>query len=563
LVIELYNHKIDKVYPQYEPVANIGAFNTIYVYQLPGPIPPLPKKKASYSCNRLSDDDNDEEKQPIDENQLIVFPVYCATVTKNENTYSSNNERISQFGDPIILAVPRKDINKPELLYHLVSQHVERYTQFKLFEEVKENGTNPFLTEEETSVVEEQPPGYESVMAEEDGRTNQITEVEPLSTNDDDDDNMELDFAQPSNNNLIHTAAAVTPAGGKKIEPMSNLFAMKVFSDPRSYNEEPGELLPIIQSWYGLVDLCERAEAEQKQREEYMRQQDETESDTEMEDSLVLPNSNTIDEDDDDQVEDAAALFGNSTPSNAIDTPEEEQVNEDETEADDHDSMDNASFHSDNNSDRFMSGKPLPPLIASVSLVTAPAPSLPKRRVTCPPSTIIRQGEGILLQWTPKKAQQLFGSARLHSNNSGVCTDAWNDMHDLGDPNIELNQASQTKQVTLSDCLDEFTKEEELSEEDLWYCPKCKKHQRATKKFDLWRMPEIMVVHLKRFSHSRTWRDKIDELIDFPTSELDLTDRVLSIEDHTKVKDEDRLIYDLYGVDNHFGGLGGGHCKYQ
>ncbi|KAG1076958.1 hypothetical protein G6F42_025170 [Rhizopus arrhizus] len=72
-------------------------------------------------------------------------------------------------------------------------------------------------------------------------------------------------------------------------------------------------------------------------------------------------------------------------------------------------------------------------------------------------------------------------------------------------------------------------------------------------------MPEIMVVHLKRFSHLRTWRDKIDALIDFPTSELDLTDRVLSIEDHTSVKEEDRLIYDLYGVDNHYGGLGGGH----
>ncbi|OAD00670.1 hypothetical protein MUCCIDRAFT_14515, partial [Mucor lusitanicus CBS 277.49] len=125
---------------------------------------------------------------------------------------------------------------------------------------------------------------------------------------------------------------------------------------------------------------------------------------------------------------------------------------------------------------------------------------------------------------------------------------------------LPIKKKSKTSiQVTLSDCLDEFTKEEELSEEDLWYCPKCKKHQRATKKFDLWRMPEIMVVHLKRFSHSRTWRDKIDALIDFPTSELDLTDRVLSIEDHASVKDEDRLVYDLYGVDNHYGGLGGGH----
>lgn len=529
LVVELFNHKIYKCFPQYEPVANIGTSDIIYVYQLPGPVPPLPKKKARYSYSRYSQpDEDDEEKHPMDENQLIVFPVYCATVTKTESTYSS--ERISQFGEPIILAVPRKDANKPDLLYHMISQHVERYTQFKLFEEVKEiEETNPF---------EDEPPKYEEVIED---KTNEFTESTSSAIDEESDQqDMEVDSEQPQN--LIHTAAAVTPAGGKKIEPMSNLFAMKVFSEPRYRRAE--ELLPSVSTWSGLVDLRERAESERKQREEYERQQRESESesehDTEMEDSIVLPAK--ISDEEDEQVEDAATLF-NST------VKDEEET---EAEADDRGSIENASLHSDNNSERS-----LPNTIAP------PAPALPKRKVTCPPSTIIRQGEGILLEWTPKKAQQLFGASRRHSDESGVCTDAWEDMHDLGDPNDDgMSQAQQKKQVTLSDCLDEFTKEEELSGEDLWYCPKCKKHQRATKKFDLWRMPEIMVVHLKRFSHSRTWRDKIDAFIDFPTSELDLTDRVLSIEDHNSVNEEDRLIYDLYGVDNHYGGLGGGHCMY-
>lgn len=35
------------------------------------------------------------------------------------------------------------------------------------------------------------------------------------------------------------------------------------------------------------------------------------------------------------------------------------------------------------------------------------------------------------------------------------------------------------------------------------YCPSCKKHQQATKKFDLWSLPKILVVHLKRFSYNR------------------------------------------------------------
>lgn len=48
------------------------------------------------------------------------------------------------------------------------------------------------------------------------------------------------------------------------------------------------------------------------------------------------------------------------------------------------------------------------------------------------------------------------------------------------------------------------------------YCPNCKKHQQATKKFDLWSLPKILVVHLKRFSYSRYWRDKLDTAVEFP-----------------------------------------------
>lgn len=48
------------------------------------------------------------------------------------------------------------------------------------------------------------------------------------------------------------------------------------------------------------------------------------------------------------------------------------------------------------------------------------------------------------------------------------------------------------------------------------YCPTCKKHQQATKKFDLWSLPRLLVVHLKRFSYNRCWRDKLDTVVDFP-----------------------------------------------
>ncbi|KAJ1731367.1 hypothetical protein LPJ61_002569 [Coemansia biformis] len=108
------------------------------------------------------------------------------------------------------------------------------------------------------------------------------------------------------------------------------------------------------------------------------------------------------------------------------------------------------------------------------------------------------------------------------------------------------------KQVSLEDCLSEFTRSEKLGEEDPWYCSRCKEHQQATKKFDLWRVPEILIVHLKRFQHSRAWRDKIDAFVDFPLAGLDLTQKVAG-------PNGSELVYDLHAVCNHFGGLGGGH----
>src|SRR5579863_10000717 len=48
---------------------------------------------------------------------------------------------------------------------------------------------------------------------------------------------------------------------------------------------------------------------------------------------------------------------------------------------------------------------------------------------------------------------------------------------------VRTAAAKAQRGISLQDCLDEFTKEEQLGEDDPWYCPQCKKHQQATKKF--------------------------------------------------------------------------------
>uniref|UniRef100_A0A3Q3JHD5 Ubiquitin carboxyl-terminal hydrolase n=1 Tax=Monopterus albus TaxID=43700 RepID=A0A3Q3JHD5_MONAL len=104
----------------------------------------------------------------------------------------------------------------------------------------------------------------------------------------------------------------------------------------------------------------------------------------------------------------------------------------------------------------------------------------------------------------------------------------------------------------LRDCIELFTTKEKLGAEDPWYCPNCKQHQQATKKLDLWSLPPVLVVHLKRFSYSRYMRDKLDSLVDFPLRDLDMSEFLIN-------PNAGPCRYDLIAVSNHYGGMGGGH----
>lgn len=85
------------------------------------------------------------------------------------------------------------------------------------------------------------------------------------------------------------------------------------------------------------------------------------------------------------------------------------------------------------------------------------------------------------------------------------------------------------------------------------YCPKCKEHRQASKKLDLWRLPEILVIHLKRFSYNRTFKNKLETFVDFPIEEFDLSTYTVHKSGNVSHR------YTLYAISNHYGGLGGGH----
>jgi len=127
-----------------------------------------------------------------------------------------------------------------------------------------------------------------------------------------------------------------------------------------------------------------------------------------------------------------------------------------------------------------------------------------------------------------------------------------------GGDDSHTSSGSKRDAVKLGDCISAFTKEEILSETDPWYCSDCKEFRQASKKFDIWRLPDILIVHLKRFSYTRLWREKISTYVDFPFEGLDVKEFVVNPK-------ETNTIYDLYAVSNHYGGMGGGHytayCK--
>ncbi|CAO2144099.1 unnamed protein product [Urochloa humidicola] len=107
--------------------------------------------------------------------------------------------------------------------------------------------------------------------------------------------------------------------------------------------------------------------------------------------------------------------------------------------------------------------------------------------------------------------------------------------------------------LSLYACLDAFLREEPLVPEDMWYCPRCKEQRQASKKLDLWRLPEVLVIHLKRFSFSRSTKQKLEAFVNFPIHNLDLTNYIAN------KKSSERQVYELYAVSNHYGSMASGH----
>ena len=103
--------------------------------------------------------------------------------------------------------------------------------------------------------------------------------------------------------------------------------------------------------------------------------------------------------------------------------------------------------------------------------------------------------------------------------------------------------------ISINQCFEEFTKLQTLDENNLYNCPKCKENIAAKNKIELFKIPKILIIQLKRFENGQ----KIKTFIDFPIKNLDISQFISQSSPYPSTK------YDLFAVSNHYGELEYGH----
>ena len=132
---------------------------------------------------------------------------------------------------------------------------------------------------------------------------------------------------------------------------------------------------------------------------------------------------------------------------------------------------------------------------------------------------------------------------------------------------INSNKIKDKKEFHLNKCIRNYFEPEILDDDNMWYSEYARAKVNATKFTKIWEMPEILIIHLKRFKQTMYGTsEKITNNIIFPLTGLDLS------EYYHKYNNSEKKIYDLFAINNHtnfskfgFNGISFGHyysyCK--
>ncbi|EGV98618.1 Ubiquitin carboxyl-terminal hydrolase 43 [Cricetulus griseus] len=168
----------------------------------------------------------------------------------------------------------------------------------------------------------------------------------------------------------------------------------------------------------------------------------------------------------------------------------------------------------------------------------------------------------LAVEWDSSVTERLFGS--LQEERVQDADSVW-----------RQQQAHQQPSCTLDEWFQSYTKGEQLAQDDAWKCPHCQVLQQGVVKLSLWTLPDILIIHLKRFCQVGEKRNKLSTLVKFPLSGLNMAPHVALTSTNSKTGPGPwsswkqpiclpttypmDFLYDLYAVCNHHGSLQGGH----
>ncbi|XP_061531891.1 ubiquitin carboxyl-terminal hydrolase 3 [Phycodurus eques] len=169
------------------------------------------------------------------------------------------------------------------------------------------------------------------------------------------------------------------------------------------------------------------------------------------------------------------------------------------------------------------------------------------------------------LNGAPSVVTSIFGGILQNEVNCLICGTESRKFDPFLDLSLDIPSRFRQKRskdqepgptCTLRECLRSFTDLEELDETELYYCHKCKKRQKSTKKFWIQKLPKVLCLHLKRFHWTAFLRNKVDTYVEFPLKDLDMKGYLL--EPESLLAESCR--YDLAAIVVHHGsGAGSGH----
>jgi len=108
---------------------------------------------------------------------------------------------------------------------------------------------------------------------------------------------------------------------------------------------------------------------------------------------------------------------------------------------------------------------------------------------------------------------------------------------------IPLKGPNDNNSYTLTDCLDSFTHEERLTHDNQSTCEFCGVKNRFYSQSKLWHSPDVLIIHIKRFTHDSK---KINNNVEYPINDLDI---IKYFDENSPYKHQSK--YNLCGINVH------------